>query len=101
MGEDTVTGMVLAGIGHVDGQGKKNFLIVDSKTHQKDIADKFEELTKRKDICMIFITQGCADEIRFLLTLTASLARLCRPSWRFPPRSSLTTRERMLSCSAW
>eukprot|EP00929_Paragymnodinium_shiwhaense_P088223 TRINITY_DN484_c0_g3_i1.p1 TRINITY_DN484_c0_g3~~TRINITY_DN484_c0_g3_i1.p1 ORF type:complete len:134 (+),score=42.26 TRINITY_DN484_c0_g3_i1:98-499(+) len=65
--EDTVTGMVLAGIGHVDGQGKKNFLIVDSKTHQKDIADTFEELTKRKDICMIFITQGCADEIRFAI----------------------------------
>eukprot|EP00929_Paragymnodinium_shiwhaense_P088220 TRINITY_DN484_c0_g1_i1.p1 TRINITY_DN484_c0_g1~~TRINITY_DN484_c0_g1_i1.p1 ORF type:complete len:134 (+),score=49.51 TRINITY_DN484_c0_g1_i1:84-485(+) len=65
--EDTVTGMVLAGIGHVDGQGKKNFLIVDSKTHQKDIADKFEELTKRKDICMIFITQGCADEIRYAI----------------------------------
>merc|ERR1712232_1342644 len=65
--EDTVTGMVLAGIGHVDGQGKKNFMIVDSKSHQKDIADKFEELTKRKDICMIFITQGCADEIRFAL----------------------------------
>lgn len=31
--EDTVTGMLLAGIGHVDGQGKKNFLVVDSKVH--------------------------------------------------------------------
>mmetsp|Transcript_92239 Transcript_92239/g.260616 ORF Transcript_92239/g.260616 Transcript_92239/m.260616 type:complete len:134 (-) Transcript_92239:221-622(-) len=63
--EDTVTGMVLAGIGHIDGQGKKNFLIVDSKTHQKDIEEKFHELTTRKDICMILITQGCADEIRY------------------------------------
>ena len=63
--EDTVTGMVLAGVGHVDGQGKRNFLIVEAKTHQKEIEEKFQELTTRKDVCMIFITQGCADEIRY------------------------------------
>jgi V-type H+-transporting ATPase subunit F len=62
--EDTVTGMVLAGIGHVDGAGKKNFLLVDAKTHRKDMAEKFQELTMRKDISMIFITQSCADMIR-------------------------------------
>merc|ERR1712176_909827 len=62
--EDTVTGMVLACIGHVDGQGKKNFLIVDSKTHAKDMEAKFTDLTQRKDIAMIFITQGCANDIR-------------------------------------
>mmetsp|Transcript_65739 Transcript_65739/g.148331 ORF Transcript_65739/g.148331 Transcript_65739/m.148331 type:complete len:134 (-) Transcript_65739:96-497(-) len=62
--EDTVTGMVLAGVGHVDGSGRKNFLIVDSKTHQKDIEEKFNDLTTRKDIAMILITQGCADLIR-------------------------------------
>merc|ERR1719411_313919 len=62
--EDTVTGMVLAGIGHIDGQGKKNFLIVDSKTHAKDMDDKFHDLTTRKDIAMVLITQGCADSIR-------------------------------------
>eukprot|EP00418_Pyrodinium_bahamense_P011186 CAMPEP_0179120386 /NCGR_PEP_ID=MMETSP0796-20121207/56718_1 /TAXON_ID=73915 /ORGANISM="Pyrodinium bahamense, Strain pbaha01" /LENGTH=133 /DNA_ID=CAMNT_0020818925 /DNA_START=63 /DNA_END=464 /DNA_ORIENTATION=+ len=62
--EDTVTGMVLAGVGHVDGSGKKNFLIVDSKTHQKDIEDMFHSLTSRKDVAMILITQGCADLIR-------------------------------------
>merc|ERR1711920_471842 len=65
--EDTVTGMVLAGIGHVDGQGRKNFLIVESKTHQKDIEEKFTELTMRKDIAMVFITQGCAEEIRYAI----------------------------------
>merc|ERR1712216_173903 len=63
--EDTVTGMLLAGAGHVDGQGRKNFLIVDSKTHQADIEEKFHELTGRKDVAMILITQGCADEIRY------------------------------------
>jgi len=62
--EDTVTGMVLAGIGHVDGQGKKNFLIVDSKTHQREIEEMFHDLTTRKDICMVLITQGVADMIR-------------------------------------
>merc|ERR1712227_618428 len=65
--EDTVTGMVLAGIGHVDGQGKKNFLIVESKTHQKEIDDKFQDLVSRKDIAMILITQGCAEEIRYAI----------------------------------
>merc|ERR1712232_785891 len=63
--EDTVTGMVLAGIGHVDGQGKKNFMIVDSKTHQKAVEEKFHELTSRKDIAMILITQTCANDIRY------------------------------------
>eukprot|EP00933_Yihiella_yeosuensis_P052154 TRINITY_DN50167_c0_g1_i1.p2 TRINITY_DN50167_c0_g1~~TRINITY_DN50167_c0_g1_i1.p2 ORF type:complete len:135 (-),score=41.11 TRINITY_DN50167_c0_g1_i1:532-936(-) len=62
--EETVTGMVLAGIGHVDGQGRKNFMAVDSKTHRKDIDEKFKDLTSRKDIAMVVITQNCADEIR-------------------------------------
>mmetsp|Transcript_55835 Transcript_55835/g.88486 ORF Transcript_55835/g.88486 Transcript_55835/m.88486 type:complete len:134 (-) Transcript_55835:73-474(-) len=70
--EDTVTGLVLAGVGHVAGNGQKNYMVVDSKTHQKDIEAKFNELTARKDIAMIFITQGCADEIRFVVDLYAS-----------------------------
>ena len=56
--EDTVTGMLLAGVGHVDGQGKKNFLVVDSKVHIKDIEEHFHDLTARKDISMILITQA-------------------------------------------
>eukprot|EP00444_Apocalathium_aciculiferum_P036546 CAMPEP_0183493306 /NCGR_PEP_ID=MMETSP0370-20130417/183379_1 /TAXON_ID=268820 /ORGANISM="Peridinium aciculiferum, Strain PAER-2" /LENGTH=303 /DNA_ID=CAMNT_0025686647 /DNA_START=75 /DNA_END=987 /DNA_ORIENTATION=- len=62
--EDTVTGMLLAGIGSVDGQGKKNFLIVDTKTHQREMEEVFHDLTNRKDIAMILITQGCAETIR-------------------------------------
>merc|ERR1712228_636199 len=65
--EDTVTGMLLAGIGHVDGQGKKNFLLVEAKTHQKEIEEKFQELIHRKDICMILITQSCAELIRYAM----------------------------------
>jgi len=63
--EDTVTGLVLAGVGHVDGKGMKNYLVVDSKTHQKQIEEKFNELVQRKDMSMVLITQGCADEIRY------------------------------------
>mmetsp|Transcript_146352 Transcript_146352/g.467588 ORF Transcript_146352/g.467588 Transcript_146352/m.467588 type:complete len:133 (+) Transcript_146352:100-498(+) len=55
--EDTVTGMLLAGIGAVDGQGKKNFLIVDTKTHQREMEEVFNDLTNRKDIAMVLITQ--------------------------------------------
>lgn len=62
--EDTVTGMLLAGVGHVDGQGKKNFLLVDSKVHVKDVEEKFHELTTRKDLSMVLITQDCAEMIR-------------------------------------
>mmetsp|Transcript_70968 Transcript_70968/g.186073 ORF Transcript_70968/g.186073 Transcript_70968/m.186073 type:complete len:137 (+) Transcript_70968:110-520(+) len=62
--EDTVTGMCLAGIGHVDGQGKKNFLIVDTKTHVKEIEQKFHDLSERNDVAMILITQSSAEIIR-------------------------------------
>ena len=62
--DDTVTGMCLAGIGHVDGQGKKNFLTVNTKTHIKEIEEKFHELTARRDVAMVLITQSCAEIIR-------------------------------------
>merc|ERR1711860_268243 len=57
-------GMVLAGVGHVDGAGKKNFMVVDSKTNTREIEEMFHDLTTRKDICMVLITQGVADMIR-------------------------------------
>merc|ERR1712046_476596 len=57
--EDTVTGLVLAGIGHVDGKGQKNYLVVDSKVHQKEIEEAFTAMTERNDMAMILITQGC------------------------------------------
>merc|ERR1711879_590669 len=74
--EDTVTGMVLAGIGHVDGQGKKNFLLVDQKTHQKEMEDKFHELVHRKDIALIVITQSCADDIRYAMDAHAETGQI-------------------------
>jgi len=66
--EDMVTGMVLAGAGHVDGQGRKNFMVVDGKTRRIDIEEKFHELTNRSDVCIVLLTQGVAEEIRYAIT---------------------------------
>ncbi|CAG8516494.1 6788_t:CDS:2 [Diversispora eburnea] len=57
--EDSVTGLLLAGIGHVEG-AKKNFLVVDSK-------ETFIEFTKRKDIAIVLINQHIAEDIRQLV----------------------------------
>ncbi|CAI4216949.1 unnamed protein product [Parascedosporium putredinis] len=46
--EDSVTGLLLAGIGHVTAgpTPKRNFLVVDGKTETKKIEDAFEDFTK-------------------------------------------------------
>lgn len=62
--EQTVCGMILGGMGCVDGQGRKNFFVVDSKTRSHEIADFFTECTQRKDLAMIMLTQTQANEIR-------------------------------------
>ncbi|KAI0076275.1 vacuolar ATP synthase subunit F [Panus rudis PR-1116 ss-1] len=61
--EDSVTGLLLAGIGHVE-HGKKNFLVVDSKTPIPIIEAAFEEYTTRKDIAILLINQHVAEKIR-------------------------------------
>ncbi|KAI8871571.1 vacuolar ATP synthase [Ramicandelaber brevisporus] len=66
--EDTVTGMLLAGIGHVDAQSRSNFLVVDNKTTSSTIESTFTEFTQnRPDIAIVMITQQVADEIRHLV----------------------------------
>ncbi|KAI0322310.1 ATPase, V1 complex, subunit F [Amylostereum chailletii] len=62
--EDTVTGMLLAGIGHINEKQKKNFLIVDGKTQVSMIEAAFEEFTERKDIAILLINQHVAEKIR-------------------------------------
>ncbi|KAI9636690.1 ATPase, V1 complex, subunit F [Dioszegia hungarica] len=62
--EDSITGLLLAGIGHVDQHQKKNFLIVDSKTQTSVIESAFQEFTERKDIAILLINQHVADKIR-------------------------------------
>ncbi|KAI9658500.1 MAG: H(+)-transporting V1 sector ATPase subunit F [Alyxoria varia] len=65
--EDSVTGLLLAGIGHVTDppDAQKNFLIVDAKTQDTEIEEAFESFTKnRKDIAILLINQHIAERIR-------------------------------------
>lgn len=65
--EDSVTGLLLAGIGHVTAQpdNQKNFLVVDSKTENSAIEAAFDQFTtQRKDVGIVLINQHIADRIR-------------------------------------
>ncbi|KAG9229418.1 V-type proton ATPase subunit F [Amylocarpus encephaloides] len=65
--EDSVTGLLLAGIGHVTQppDSQKNFLVVDSKTDNAAIEEAFERFTsERKDIGILLINQHIAERIR-------------------------------------
>ncbi|KAH7314186.1 V-type proton ATPase subunit F [Rhexocercosporidium sp. MPI-PUGE-AT-0058] len=65
--EDSVTGLLLAGVGHVTEppDSQKNFLVVDSKTDNAAIEEAFERFTvERKDIAILLINQHIAERIR-------------------------------------
>ncbi|KAF8922269.1 vacuolar ATP synthase [Hymenopellis radicata] len=62
--EDSITGLLLAGIGHINDKQKKNFLVVDSKTQVSTIESAFQEFTERKDIAILLINQHIAEKIR-------------------------------------
>ncbi|KAL6884296.1 vacuolar ATP synthase subunit F (V-ATPase F subunit) [Trichoderma longibrachiatum] len=64
--EDSVTGLLLAGIGHITtgAEAQKNFLVVDSKTETAAIESAFDSFTERKDIGIVLINQHIADRIR-------------------------------------
>ncbi|CAJ2513629.1 Uu.00g017480.m01.CDS01 [Anthostomella pinea] len=74
--EDSVTGLLLAGIGHVTNppDSQKNFLVVDSKTENAAIEAAFDSFTtKRKDIGIVLINQHIAEKIRHRIdTYTAA-----------------------------
>ncbi|KAL2705022.1 hypothetical protein AAEP93_000272 [Penicillium crustosum] len=58
--EDSVTGLLLAGIGHVTQppDSQRNFLVVDSKTETSEIERAFQNFTQeRKDIAVLLINQ--------------------------------------------
>ncbi|KAF1960619.1 vacuolar ATP synthase [Byssothecium circinans] len=78
--EDTVTGMLLAGVGHVTAppDSQKNFLIVDAKTQNADIEAAFDRfVTERKDIAILLINQHIAERIRHRVeTYTAAFPSL-------------------------
>ncbi|PKY01450.1 V-type proton ATPase subunit F [Aspergillus campestris IBT 28561] len=65
--EDSVTGLLLAGIGHVtDGpDAQRNFLVVDAKTETSAIEKAFVNFTQeRNDIAVLLINQHVAERIR-------------------------------------
>ncbi|TFK76806.1 vacuolar ATP synthase [Pluteus cervinus] len=62
--EDSITGLLLAGIGHINEHQKKNFLVVDAKTQVSAIEAAFNEFTQRKDIAILLINQHIAEKIR-------------------------------------
>mmetsp|Transcript_1531 Transcript_1531/g.1534 ORF Transcript_1531/g.1534 Transcript_1531/m.1534 type:complete len:117 (+) Transcript_1531:47-397(+) len=64
--EDTVTGFVLAGIGHRTIEGQ-NFLIVKGDTEVPVIEDAFRSFTARNDVGIVLINQHIANDIRHLL----------------------------------
>lgn len=57
--EDSVTGLLLAGIGHVseDETRNKNFTVVDAKTDLEKIEAAFDQYINRKDIAILLINQ--------------------------------------------
>eukprot|EP00325_Prymnesiales_sp_UTEX-LB-985_P020962 CAMPEP_0174716288 /NCGR_PEP_ID=MMETSP1094-20130205/23601_1 /TAXON_ID=156173 /ORGANISM="Chrysochromulina brevifilum, Strain UTEX LB 985" /LENGTH=126 /DNA_ID=CAMNT_0015915993 /DNA_START=30 /DNA_END=410 /DNA_ORIENTATION=+ len=62
--EDTVTGMLLAGVGEVDARRTANFMVVDSKTTPGMIEEAFIRFTKRSDVAVVVINQYIASMIR-------------------------------------
>ncbi|KAL9715804.1 H(+)-transporting V1 sector ATPase subunit F [Leucoagaricus gongylophorus] len=62
--EDSITGLLLAGIGHVSDNQKKNFLVVDSKTPVATIESAFQDFSERSDITILLINQHVAEKIR-------------------------------------
>lgn len=74
--EDTVTGLLLAGVGQIqEGTNDTNFLtVVPGKTTVEQIEEAFDNFTsKRKDIAILLINQHLADLIRYKIeTFTAA-----------------------------
>lgn len=69
--EDSITGLLLAGIGQVSNEGNKetNFLtVVPNKTGTEEVEKAFEKFTsERDDIAILLINQHIADSIRYRL----------------------------------
>jgi len=71
--EDTVTGFILAGVGHRTAAGE-NFLVVKADTEQDVIEKTFDKLTTRPDVGILLINQHVANLIRHKLRdYTASI----------------------------
>jgi V-type H+-transporting ATPase subunit F len=78
--KDSVTGLLLAGVGHVTEppDSQRNFLVVDQKTETAAIEQAFDHFTQeRKDVAIVLINQHIADRIRHKVdTYTAAFPSL-------------------------
>ncbi|CAN3483271.1 V-type proton ATPase subunit F [Diutina catenulata] len=64
--EDTVTGLLLAGVGQVDEHGSNFLTVIPGKTTVDQIEEAFEKFTsERDDIAILLINQHLADQIRY------------------------------------
>lgn len=64
--DDTITGMLLAGIGQVTKEpGKeRNFKMCTDDTSSDELLSAFQDYTSRNDIAILLINQHLADKIR-------------------------------------
>uniref|UniRef100_A0A7S1VV45 V-type proton ATPase subunit F n=1 Tax=Grammatophora oceanica TaxID=210454 RepID=A0A7S1VV45_9STRA len=64
--EDTVTGFLLAGVGHRTAEGA-NFLVVKQDTGLEQVEQAFSKFSLRDDVGIILINQHVANDIRHVL----------------------------------
>jgi V-type H+-transporting ATPase subunit F len=64
--QDTVTGFLLAGVGHRTANGS-NFLIVKQDTKLQLVEEAFQNFSSRDDVGIILINQHVANDIRHVL----------------------------------
>lgn len=64
--QDTVTGFLLAGVGHRTAEGS-NFLIVKNDTKVQQVEETFKKFSQRDDVGIILINQHIANDIRHVL----------------------------------
>jgi V-type H+-transporting ATPase subunit F len=64
--QDTVTGFLLAGVGHRTASGS-NFLIVKQDTKLQQVEEAFQNFSTRDDVGIILINQHIANDIRHVL----------------------------------
>ncbi len=67
--EDTITGILLAGIGQITSEpGKeRNFYVASENTKMEELERKFDEFINRDDIAILLINQFLADKIRVII----------------------------------
>eukprot|EP01031_Cornospumella_fuschlensis_P033681 gene33681-40745_t len=64
--EDTVTGFLLAGVGHRTAEGQ-NFLVVKPDTEVGIVEEFFRKVTNRSDVGILLINQHVANDIRHVI----------------------------------